>query len=404
MGFDIAIIGAGLAGLSAARSVLARGDLSLAIIEARGIGSNNPSPLTFLDVLAEHELLDCIKEKYSTFTFHNLNGSSVKYVFPNESLVILDYRKACNKIFNQVDTDDNNLEFIDEYVTNIEPTNNGIHISLENGNRIFSKILIDASGKSQLVASKLAQRNTAYYSHVFGALFTNVKDLSEPLCCFLLPSQELGSGGGWFYSLGSNAASFGYAQITDHPKTDNKALKTIFQMAQEKFEPYSKYLQQAKIHHIEQGVIPISHVNRFVYGNILVVGDAAGMATNWTCMGIEPALKYGELAGKLAAAAIMENGYGKLRHFQQEWDKENKSSFGHMMKLAPTFWNSDHYFWEWIIKNDLAYLSPEQAIYRLKNNGHLLKKHQIVMRTLNYKIRSKINTKNQDPRSFIINT
>jgi len=403
MGFDIIIIGAGLAGLSAARSILARGDLSLAIIEARGIGANTPSPLTFLEVLEEHELLDCIKEKYSTFTFHNINGSSVKYVFPNESLVVLDYRKACYKIFNQLDTDDHNLEFIDEYVTNIEPISNGIQVCLENGNRISSRILIDASGKSQLVANKFAQRDAAYYSHVYGALFTNVKNLSEPLCCFLLPSQQLGSGGGWFYSIGSNTASFGYAHITNHPKTNNRALKTIFQMAQEKFKPYSEFLQHAKIHRLEQGVIPISHVNRFVYDNILIVGDAAGMATNWTCMGIEPALKYGELAGKLTAAAIMEDGYGKLHHFQEEWERENKAAFGHMMKLAPTFWNSDHYFWEWIIKNDLAYLSPEQAISRLKNNDHLLKKHQIAARTLNYKIRSTINPKNLDPRSYIIN-
>jgi digeranylgeranylglycerophospholipid reductase len=402
MDFDIIIIGAGLSGVSAARAIFDKGDFSVAIIEGRNIGSNNPSPLTFIEAMEKYKLSDCIKAKYSSFAFHNFNGSIVSYLFSDQFLGLLDYKKACKKIFRSVSGDYNNLEFIDEYVVSIEPNTNNVSVKMRNGNKISSKLLIDASGKSQLVARQFNERSTSYYSHVYGAFFTNVKGIDKKQCCYLLPSKKLGSGGGWFYSDGKESASFGYAQITDSPETDVKTLESIFRMAREEFTPFSGYLSSANIDHVEKGVIPISYLQKFVYNNIIVVGDAAGMATNWTCMGIEPTLKYGNLAGKLAAEAIALNDPGKLYLFQDIWEYENKATFDLVARQVATFWESDHYFWEWAIKNDFSHLSPQQLIDRLRNNGHLMKKHQIIARALKYKIKSMFNKNILNAQTFII--
>jgi len=402
MDFDVIIIGAGLSGVSAARAIFDKGDFSVAIIEGRDIGSNNPSPLTFTEAIEKYKLSDCIKEKYSSFAFHNFNGSIVSYLFSDQFLGLLDYKKACKKIFRSGSGDDNNLEFINEYVVSIEPNDSGVSVKMRNGNKISSKLLIDASGKFQLVARQFNERSTSYYSHVYGALFTDVKGIDKKQCCYLLPSKKLGSGGGWFYSDGKESASFGYAQITDSPETDVKTLESIFQMARNKFTPYSDYLRSAKIGHIEKGVIPISYIHKFVYKNMIVVGDAAGMATNWMCMGIEPALEYGSLAGKLAAEAIALNDPSKLYLFQSIWEYENKATFDLVAKQAATFWKSDHHFWEWIIKNDLSHLSPQQLTDRLRNNGHLMKKYQIIARALKHKIKSMFNKNILNPHTFII--
>jgi flavin-dependent dehydrogenase len=402
MDFDIAIIGGGIAGLSAANAIMTNTNLSLALIEGKDIGSNNPSPLTFLDILEAHDLSNCIKEKYSSFSFQNFHGSSIKYLFLNKTLAVLDYKKACAKIFNRLNTVRNNFEFFDQYVTGIEKNANKAVVRLTNGSHISTKILIDASGKKQLTPNLMKHHKVSYYSHVYGAFFSDVQIPDANISAYLLPSQELGSGGGWFYSVGKNMASFGYAKITNTPQTDTESLKAIFHVALKNFTPYSNYLEGAKIEHIETGVIPISYINSFVFDNILVVGDAAGMATNWTCMGIEPALKYGKLAGNLSVKAISEDNINELNLFQTQWARENKASFDFVANQVATFWESDHYFWESIIKNDLAYLSPIKLIGRLRNNEHLMKKNQIIGRALKYKVKSIFNKNILNPQDFII--
>ena len=76
--------------------------------------------------------------------------------------------------------------------------------------------------------------------------------------------------------------------------------------------------------------------------------------------------------------------------------------FDQMKQITPVFWDSDHYFWEWIIKNDLALLSPTQSLGRLRNNRHLQKKYQIITRALVYKIKSILSKKTTEPRHYSI--
>jgi hypothetical protein len=100
--------------------------------------------------------------------------------------------------------------------------------------------------------------------------------------------------------------------------------------------------------------------------------------------------------------AISEDNINELNLFQTQWARENKASFDFVANQVATFWESDHYFWEWIIKNDLAYLSPIKLIGRLRNNEHLMKKNQIIGRALKYKVKSIFNKNILNPQDFII--
>src|SRR4030043_1755602 len=98
--YDVIVIGGGIAGLSAATAIARNSNLTIALIEGKGIGSNNPSPLTFADILQTHDLQDCVKANYSSFAFHNYQGSFIRYVFKGYPLVVLDYKKACSKLLS----------------------------------------------------------------------------------------------------------------------------------------------------------------------------------------------------------------------------------------------------------------------------------------------------------------
>lgn len=402
MEFDVAIIGGGLAGLSSARAIFQKGELSVCVIEGDDFGANNPTPLTFIDILNEYDLQDCIKEWYSTFVFHNDGGSTVEYSFSDSPLVALDYKKACQTIFNKIKSK-NKLIHIKEYATEIKRISGALEVHLKSGNHVKCRILIDASGKAQFASNIFGlHKENRFYSHVFGGYFSGVRGLEKNKACYLLPNKELGSGGGWFYSINKNTASFGYAHITTSKESDDVLLKDIFKKALSTFKPYSDYLHNAHMEHMEKGVIPITNISSFVLDNIIVVGDSAGIATNWMCMGIEPALKYGGLAGIITAESLLNNDFNHIFLYQEQWEKENRATFDDVAKQATTFWESDGYFWEWIIKNDLAYLTPDQMLGRMRRNDFLIKKHQIFLRALRYKIKCMLNKKASLPEQISI--
>ena len=358
------------------------------------MGSNNPSPLTFHDTATTNGLEDCIKASYSSFSFNHHDGSVVQYLFDGCPLVTLDYRKACENIYSGIRFS-SRITMIDRQATGFSQDNN-ILITLDNEDCIAGKILIDCSGKSQFTNSPDIA-HARYYSHVYGAVFSGLPDMDGNIAYFLLPCEEFGIGGGWFYPFENNSASFGYATISSSSNFDITMLKNNFQKALSRFKPFSDHLSAARLESIECGTIPVTAVRNLVEGRIMRVGDAGGMATSWTCMGIEPSLRYGTLAGQMAVHAVTKNEYNSLKKFQETWDTMNKEKYDNFGAMAGTFWNGNHDFWEWIIRNDLAMLSPDQLIRRLRSNAHVPGKCRYFIRAAGHKIRTILNHRAAEP-------
>ena len=400
---DILIIGAGIAGLSAAKAALENSNLSIVLIEVKGPGANNPSPLTFADVVESHEVQDCVKARYSSFAFHNYDGSMARFIFNKYPLVVLDYRKACVKILSQIEQRfGDRLIFINGKATEVLQNDQEIVVVLEDGNEYGAKVLVDCSGKNKLVTSQFVNKNIVYYSHVYGASFLTKMAIDNDTAFFLWPSKDFGTGGGWFYPLGDGRVSFGYASISTSAIVNVIQLKERFQQALQKFEPYADFLAHSEIDTIERGTIPVTYSKLMSHGRVLIAGDAAGMATSWTCMGVEPALNYGTLAGRLAAAAVLENNIDILNQFQIIWEKENKIAYDTFAANAEMFWTDDHYFWEWIIKNDLAYLTPEKLLGRMRSNGFVPARAIIMFRAIKFKLRTLLNKEVLEPQNIVV--
>lgn len=78
------------------------------------------------------------------------------------------------------------------------------------------------------------------------------------------------------------------------------------------------------------GLIPAAPLEKAVYGNILLAGDAAGQAHPITGAGIFTAVSCGRMAGRWAAEAIKKKELGILSKYDHEW----RELFGHTLDRA----------------------------------------------------------------------
>lgn len=399
---DVAIIGAGLAGLSAANAIRRlHPSASIIIMEAHHAGFNNPSPLTFSDIIEQYELQDCVNEYYSEFAYHNNGGSSVTYTYGERApFAVVDYRKACDRLLRRICATGDSSPLVVRNVVGFVPGKEKITLHTDGDNSVETGILIDCSGKAQVVASHLMPHRKRLYSHVHGAKLQNVSVSPKARAYYLLPHNHYGSGGGWYYPFRSDKASFGYATIAENPDFDKKPLMEKLMSALQDSDLGKLYLKDVSVDCFEFGSIPVSYVPRLVFDNILIAGDAGGMATSWTCMGVEPALVYGECAGKCAADALLSGDVGRLRRFQDTWDRNNKAVYDQFARFSDRFWKSDFTFWEWILKNDLRHLNPRKGLERMRNNKHLITPMTALIRTAREGVLSRIFPARKDPRHF----
>ena len=89
------------------------------------------------------------------------------------------------------------------------------------------------------------------------------------------------------------------------------------------------------------GWIPAEPVRQAVYGNVLLVGDAAGHTHPITGAGIANAVVCGEMAGRWAARAVEMDDPGLLHHYDDQWQDLLRHSLDHAHRRRQTmesFW------------------------------------------------------------------
>lgn len=371
--YDIVVVGGGLAGLAAVVAIVQESDAAIALVEARGIGSNNPTPMTFIDVVEQFGLGDYVQGCYRQFTFHSSLGNRSTHVYDVPALVTFDYRSACVELLRRAQAA-GNVTIVSDTASHLQRVaNDHWQIHTAAGQTMTTPLLIDASGRGLFATQALNLPRPRMYSHCFGQILAGcvVPDPEEAF--FLAPSDHFGNGGGWFYPLGDGRVSFGYATLSTAAAYPQQVVQERFFRARYEFAPYVDWLTNARIDHVEMGTIPVCPPRRFAYDGLMLVGDAAGQATIWSCMGSEPALVSGQLAGQAAADAYRGQDYSlaTLRSYQRQWDRAYYRIYRQGALLVPVSWGQGEIIWNQQISL-FQQLNSQQMLARLRSNWPLL--------------------------------
>jgi len=363
---DVVIVGAGLAGLAAAGEVLRHGNPRLLIVDDRA-EAHEITPLTFADVVADFGLEASVWHTYQAFSMHSPLGSRSLHRFPAPVLAALDYRRACQIMTERI-ADRGSLQRVHARVVGLRRADEGWAVSLDGGDVLSCALVIDASGRTQVSARLLGYSGSPRYSHCYGERLEGCAVDDEEVCYFLAGGR-FGSGGGWFYPLGDGAVSFGYAQVTDSPHYPASRVQEGYRRARASFEPYADIVAGAKPVAVETGSIPVGPALPLVGDGLMRVGDAAGQATPWMCMGVGPALVNGVLCGRVAAQAWQRGAFqtADLRAYEREWRKANWAKYRQAMWLAPLQWVADEGQWDQAVAAQSRF-SPDEMLAKLREN------------------------------------
>jgi digeranylgeranylglycerophospholipid reductase len=367
--YDIIVVGGGLAGLSAVSSIAQESDASIALIEAHGIGSNNPTPLTFPDVLDRFGLSDHVRSRYRRFTFHSPLGNVSSHAYDWAALVALDYRSACDELLCRAQ-EAGRVTVVHDVASALQRGAGGrwqVHTAA--GATLATPLLIDASGRGMFANRALSLAGPRLFSHCFGQVFEGCAGHDPEEAFFLAPAERFGDGGGWFYPLDRDRVSFGYATLSTTGSYPAGLVRQRYERARREFAPYAEWLAGARAQHDETGTIPVIPVRRFVYDGLMLVGDAAGQATIWTCMGSEPALVAGQWAGQAAVEAHRSGDFSRrtLGSYQRQWDQAYRRIYRQGAWLAAVIWERDEMGWNRDIPLFQG-LTSEQMLARLRAN------------------------------------
>jgi flavin-dependent dehydrogenase len=375
---DVLIVGAGMAGLSAALTILKNSPARLVILEAHHVGSNNPTPLTFSETIAQFGLELHVKASYRRFTMLSPSGSHATHTFATEALVALDYGAACETLFTRCQQA-GDVPLLIERANNLLRQPDGTwEITTSKGNTIHTPLVLDASGRGLFSTQALGLPGPKLFSHSLGNLLTGVQAPDHEQAYYLIPTQEFGSGGGWFYPLQGNKASVGIAFLSPEVRFPGKKAKVLLSQALNGFPQVCDWLANAQIGEPEAGSIPIFPPRKFILHGLMRIGDAAGQATIWDCMGSEMALIGGDMAGQAAIQSIRQNDYsvGTLSQYQKAWDQQYRAIYRQAELTAPLVWRCNDDDWERNL-HGLQQLTSDQMLARLRWNWPQLPLWQI---------------------------
>lgn len=322
--YDVVVVGAGPAGSSAAFSASKAG-LRVALVEKEEMVAQTvrTSGVTWMDAIEEFDIPAHCYNPVKNYVFCSPNNEvSIKSDAPKAA--VLDVRKTYRWLAEKAQKQDAEL-FLNTTITGATRVPGKISLAAvlsKQEIRFNAKIVIDASGFQSVVGKSLGLVSQ-WKRFGVGAEYEAQVENSESDTWYLMVGQQYSPAGyAWIFPLGKDIVRIGIG--VGKPESPLDPTERLKEIIDKKLGPIAKL---GKITPIEfhYGLIPNEGLSRkTVSDNLILVGDSAGQANPLVLEGIRYSIKYGRLAGQVAASAILKNDTTEksLKPYEDTWKKE----------------------------------------------------------------------------------
>ena len=337
LNFDVVVVGGGPAGSSAAH-MAAKNGCTVALIEKeKEIAETvRTSGVTWISDIKKFGIPEKCYNPIKKFSFCSPKNS-VKISGEIAKAAVLDVRKTYRFLANRAKTSGSEL-FTSTNVTEVLKDNSGKCVGViakSDGKQIQfnSKVVIDASGFVSVIAKELGYV-TQWKKFGAGAEFEVKTEKLEHDNWWLMVGQEYSPAGyAWIFPTSKDTARIGVG--IGKPDSDVDPTVRLNELLEKKLGPIKDLGNIEKIE-FHYGLIPNDGVSRkTVYDNLILVGDSAGQANPLVLEGIRYAIRFGEVAGQVAADAIKNGDTTEmsLSPYEKEWKRAIESKINSAGKV-----------------------------------------------------------------------
>lgn len=377
--YDIAVVGGGPAGLSAAYAAAKAGGKVILIEKDESIGHNiRTSGVTWID---EIEKLGINSEHYNPIKNYSFLSSS------NEVTIRGTIPKACvlnvrstYQYLAMLAAEVGSDIMVRSRVTNVITTSEdqqicGLKTKTPRGETVINcRVIIDATGFSSSIARYLGIVK-GWGRYGIGAEYEcYCENLDQETWVLMVGKDYSDAGYSWIFPVSRNKARIGVG--VGRPESYSDPLEKLNYVMDKKLRPLNEMgkVQPIELHY---GFIPNDGPRTpIVHDRLLLVGDSAGQSNPLVLEGIRYAIEYGRLAGNIAMKYISQNCSKEiLAEYQKIWRDKNQSMINSALRVQKRWINlSDE---EWNREIDiLREMSVDEFVDFIKakfNLGKLMK-------------------------------
>jgi digeranylgeranylglycerophospholipid reductase len=310
MKYDVAVVGGGPAGLSAAYAAAKAGCKVCLFERDDSIGQYvRTSGVTWISEMKELGISQEYYNPIKNYCFISPNNE-VTLTADSPDCCVLDVRRTYQYLGTLAAAAGAEIRVRSNvFDIKLDPLTSNKCVrfrSLAGENEVQPTVIIDASGFRTEVGRKLGLIN-AWSRYGAGAEYECYCDDVDPETWYLMVGSKYSAAGyAWIFPVNKNRIRIGVG--VGRPDTIEDPIKKLNEIIESKVKPLDriKNIQTLEFHY---GLIPNQGlVNRFVDDGIMLVGDAAGFSNPLLLEGIRYAIRFGRLAGQVAATSIPFNG------------------------------------------------------------------------------------------------
>src|SRR5829696_373457 len=335
--FDIAVVGGGPAGLSAAYSAAKGGAKVILFEKDESIAhSIRTSGVTWI---SEMERLGIPSKFYNPIrNYRFVSPSNDVLITGNDSRsCVLDIRGTYQHLAFLAAKQGVQLMVKSNVIDVIKDGHRvaGVKASTPKGRLIVrSTLVIDASGFSTSVGRKAGVAGQ-WKRYGVGAEYECYCDDIDSTTWVLMVGQKYSDAGyAWVFPLSANRVRIGVG--VGRPESNAEPLEKLHKIIEKRLKPLDA-LREGKIQPLElhYGFIPNEGMRSTSIADVLImVGDSAGQSNPLVLEGIRYAIEFGRLAGKVGADSLSLNSNREsLLEYERSWKAKAESKIRSALKV-----------------------------------------------------------------------